>query len=142
MQKINKNIENLSLMFYNYCIDLAEEIIETKIAYISSFDKENQKISNIKSPNSTLIVKIGHLMVNCEKILKNNMKEDFFSENDNIIINEPINQKTNFNIVRFNEAKSISLSSYDPSYEIQNQTDYQPFTENNKILENESINFD
>ena len=79
-------------------------------------------------------------MVNCEKILKNNMKEDIFSENDNIIINEPIDQNSNENFVRFNEAKSNTFSSNEACNEIQNQTNYQPFTIDNKILKSESIN--
>lgn len=179
IQKINKHMENLSLIFYNYCTDLAEEIYlnkkekynndnnfatskkikdysisdnfqeidnlnqikiitkdipETKPAFISSLEEENQKLSRIKnsiinnSTNSSFILKIGHLMVNCEKVLKNKKSyKKFFVENENKDKDNFNNEySTNFIIKVNEEEKSIG------SYEFGNN--------NKKELENDSSN--
>jgi hypothetical protein len=143
IDKINKNLENMSLMYYNYCIDLAEEIYlekEEKFNKASKYYKSNNETSsnifysnmdrikkgllekfkqkqknefsdknrkNTKKSfdedlnekcvdnssitnnqiNSNLIVKIGHLIVNCERVLRIKDRENKKINNSNENVN-------------------------------------------------------
>lgn len=190
MHKINKHTENLSLMFYNYCVNIAEEIYiekktkfyqnftlgktrkcsdsslidtcnvnnewnklkvspkeisETKLAYISTFDGENQKFNKPSIINNashfSFFVKIGHLVVNCEKVFKNDRKgQNFFDDNVIIEAKRTDCQNTNLNennLIVNNDPKSIN--SYELSCGKGKQIDeFDPSIENEKMRKSKS----
>jgi len=121
-----------------------------KIAYITSYDKEDQKqdkaepsiINNNPNTNSSLIIKIGHLIVNCEKALKKDYKMENFN-NYNIDEEAKNTIDVNLNKNDFKEKNiSKSLTSFELSLEKNTQLEYESTYKKDYKLKNKSINQD